>query len=283
MKKKVSFLLIALLVALAALTGCSSGGDGDKDGGDGAGGGEELKVVKVGASPAPHAEILAVAKEILADEGYDLQITEFQDYVLPNTAVDTGDIDANYFQHRQYLQDFNAKNGTKLTEVVGVHYEPFGVYAGKTDSLENLADGARIGVPNDPTNEGRALLLLQDLGLIKLSEDAGLEGTILDITENPKNLDIVELEAATLVRALSDTDVAVINGNYAIEGGLSVADALAVESADSNTGEIYTNVLVVNEGHENDEGIKALAEALCSDKVKAFIEETYGGAVVPVF
>lgn len=271
MKKKVSILLIAVLV-LAALAGCGSGDSG-----------EATKVIKVGASPAPHAEILAAAKEILAADGYDLQIVEFQDYILPNTATDTGDVDANYFQHRQYLQNFNENNGTELVEVVGVHYEPFGLYAGKVDSLDALTSGSKIGVPNDPTNEGRALLLLQDLGLITLDPEAGLEGTVLDITDNPKNLEIVELEAATLVRALSDVDVAVINGNYAIEGGLSVADALAVESADSQAGEVYTNVLCVKSGNEDNEGIQALAKALCSDEVKAFMEENYGGAVVPVF
>jgi len=239
--------------------------------------------VKVGASPAPHAEILEVAKELLAQQGVDLEIVEFTDYIQPNEAVESGDIDANYFQHITYMNNFNEGQGTHLASVAEIHYEPFGIYAGKTASLADLADGATIGIPNDPTNGGRALLLLQEQGLITLPADAGLEPTVLDIQENPHNYKIEELEAAQLPRSLDSLDVAVINGNYAIQAGLKVADALAIEAADGTAGTAYVNVLTVKEGNENSEGIQALVKALQSDEVKAFIEETYAGAVVPVF
>ena len=243
----------------------------------------EGTTLKVGASPAPHAEILAVVKELLAEEGINLEIVEFTDYIQPNTAVENGSIDANYFQHITYLNNFNAENGTHLVSVADVHYEPFGIYAGKTASLEELQDGAQIGVPNDPTNGGRALLLLQEQGLITLKEDVGLEPTKLDIAENPHNYEIVEMEAAQLPRSLGSLDIAVINGNYAIQADLKVADALAIESAEGTAGTAYVNVLAVKEGRESDPAIQALAKALCSDEVKAFIDETYAGAVQAVF
>ena len=244
----------------------------------------ELVKVKVGASVTPHAEILNAVKDELKAAGYDLEVVEFTDYVLPNTSVEDGELDANYFQHRKYLADFNKENGTHLVEVVPVHYEPFGIYAGKTKSLEELADGAKIAVPNDGTNEGRALLLLEAQGLIKLKENVGFTATKLDIVENPKNLEIQELDAAQLVRALGDVDLAVINGNYAIQGGLNAGkDALAVEDKDSEATQTYANVLAVKEGHEKDAGILALAKALQSEEVKKFIEENYDGAVIPMF
>ena len=239
--------------------------------------------VKVGATPAPHAEILEVVKEILAQQGVTLDIVEFNDYILPNNAVEDGSLDANYFQHVTYMNEFNAENGTHLAGVADVHYEPFGLYAGKTASLDALADGAQIAVPNDTTNEARALLLLQDNGLITLKEGAGLTATKADIAENPKNLDIVELEASQLPVRLADVDLAVINGNYAIDAGLKVTDALAVEAADSDAGTAYVNVLTVKEGRENDPAIQALVAALTSDEVREFINSTYEGAVVPVF
>ena len=241
------------------------------------------ETIRVGASITPHAEILNVVKPILAEQGYDLEVVEYTDYVLPNTATESGELDANYFQHQPYLDDFNAQNGTHLVSVAAIHYEPFAIYAGKSDSLENIADGATIAVPNDGTNEARALLLLEAQGLIKLREDAGFTDTKLDIEENPKNLDIVEMEAAQLPRVLPDVDFAVINGNYAIQGGLKVADALASESVESESAQTYANVLVVKEGNENNPAILALVDALKTEEVRKFIEDTYEGAVVPMF
>ena len=241
------------------------------------------ETIRVGASITPHAEILNVVKPILAEQGYDLEVVEYTDYVLPNTATESGELDANYYQHQPYLDDFNAQNGTHLVSVAAIHYEPFAIYAGKSDSLENIADGATIAVPNDGTNEARALLLLEAQGLIKLREDAGFTATKLDIEENPKNLDIVEMEAAQLPRVLPDVDFAVINGNYAIQGGLKVADALASESVESESAQTYANVLVVKEGNENNPAILALVDALKTEEVRKFIEDTYEGAVVPMF
>ena len=240
--------------------------------------------VRVGASPAPHAEILQVAKEILAQADITLDIVEFTDYIQPNTATESGDIDANYFQHQDYLNTFNAENGTHLVSVAQIHYEPLGIYPGKTASFEELADGAQILVPNDTSNEARALQLLAAQGLIELAPDAGLTATKQDITANPKNLEIVEMEAAQLPRSLASADMAVINGNYATQAGFSSAnDALAAESADSDAAQLYPNVLVVEEGREKDPAILAVAAALQSDAVRDFINETYGGAVVPLF
>ena len=240
--------------------------------------------ITVGASVTPHAEILEVVKPILAEQGYNLEIVEYMDYILPNTATESGEIDANYFQHELYLSDFNAENGTHLVSVLGVHYEPFGIYAGKSDSIENIADGATIAVPNDGTNEGRALMLLEELGLITLSDEATVTATKLDIVENPHNLDIVEMEAAQLPRVLGEVDYAVINGNYAIQGGLKIADALAVENSESESiKNYYVNVLVVKEGNENNEAIQALVAALQTQEVADFINSTYDGAVVPMF
>ncbi len=243
----------------------------------------ELKELLVGASPAPHAEILEAAKTVMAAKGYDLQIQEYTDYVIPNQALDGGDLDANYFQHKPYLDSFNEQNGTKLVSAGVIHYEPFGIYAGKTTDLSALPDKATVLVPNDVTNEARALLLLEAQGLLKLKEGAGLEATRNEIVENPKNLDIVELEAAQIPRSLADCDIAVINGNYAIESGLKVTDALATESSDSLAATTYGNVVAVREGDENREDIKALIEALTSPEVKAFMENKYEGAVVPMF
>ena len=243
----------------------------------------EGTTLKVGATPAPHAEILEVVKELLAEEGITLEIAQYNDYVQPNNAVEDGSLDANYFQHITYMNQFNADNGTHLVSAAEVHYEPMGLYAGKVASLEELPDGALIGLPNDATNEGRALLVLQQEGLITLAEDAGITATINDIVDNPKNLEFSEMEAAQLPRRLADLDMAVINGNYAIDAGLNMADALAIESAEGEAAQAYVNVLAVKEGRESDPAIQALAAALCSDEVKAFIEENYNGAVVAVF
>lgn len=307
MKKKIATLLIATLAfGVVGLTGCGAN-DGatneatenaatettqeteDADTADAAteettdATTGELEVLKVGASITPHAEILAQVKDTLAQEGYDLQVVEYNDYVLPNTALEDDELDANFFQHQPYLDDFNAENGTHLVSVAAVHFEPFGLYAGKTDSIANLKDGAIVAVPNDTTNEARALLLLEAQGLIKLKEGAGLTATVLDIEENPLNLEIKEIEAAQLVRSLPDVDIAAINGNYAAEGGLNVADAIAVEASDSLAADTYANVIVVKEGNENSEKTQALVGAVLSDGVKSYIEETYGNAVIPVF
>ena len=299
MKKLVSLLLAGAL-SFGLLAGCGGGNSGSAntpanntettpvDSTTPAGSTEtssvpEGTVIRVAASPTPHAEILKVAKEVLAEQGITLEIEEFTDYIQPNMVTEDGQVDANYFQHITYLNDFNEQNGTHLVSVADLHYEPFGIYAGKTTSLADLPDGAVIGVPNDPTNEGRALLLLQQEGLITLKEGAGLTATKLDIAENPKNLDIQELEAAQLPRSLDSLDLAVINGNYALQAGLNAADALAVESTDGEAAQAYVNVLVVKEGREEDPAILALVDALKSAEVKAHMEATWPGAVVPMF
>ena len=240
--------------------------------------------LKVAASPTPHAEILNVAKEVLAEQGIDLEVVEFSDYVQPNLVTENGEVDANYFQHTPYLDSFNEENGTHLVSVGAVHYEPFGIYPGKSDDLANIADGATIAVPNDTTNEARALQLLAAQGLITVRDGAGLTATVNDITDNPHNLQIKEIEAAQLPRTVQDVDFAVINGNYAMEAGFSVGtDALAIEDASSEAAQTYANVLVVKEGNESDPAIQALYAALTSDKVKDYINSTYDGAVVPIF
>ncbi len=240
--------------------------------------------LKVAASPTPHAEILNVAKEILAEQGIDLEVVEFSDYVQPNLVTESGEVDANYFQHTPYLDSFNEENGTHLVSVGAVHYEPFGIYPGKSDDLANIADGATIAVPNDTTNEARALQLLAAQGLITVRDGAGLTATVNDITDNPHNLQIKEIEAAQLPRTVQDVDFAVINGNYAMEAGASAAPhALATEDASSEAAQTYANVLVVKEGRENDPAIQALYAALTGDKVKDYINSTYDGAVVPIF
>ena len=220
--------------------------------------------VKVGASPTPHAEILNAAKDMLKAEGINLEIIEYSDYVQPNVALDSKDLDANYFQHKPYLDDFNAQKGTKLSSMGGVHYEPFGIYAGKCKSLKDLKKGAIVAVPNDATNEGRALLLMQDQGLITLKDGVGLTATVRDIKENPKKLRIEEIEAAQLVRALPDVDIAIINGNYAILGGLKVADALA----DYYAGQKMISVHPLNEG--TDGGFLAANKLAGLDRLEIF-------------
>ena len=232
-------------------------------------------------SPTPHAEILKQANELLKAKGYELEIKEFSDYVQPNLALESKQLDANYFQHKPYLDDFNKEKGTHLVSAGAIHYEPFGLYAGKTKSLDAIKDGATIAVPNDVTNEARALLLLQDQGLIKLKDGAGLTATTKDIAENKKNLKIKEIEAAQLARSLQDVDFAIINGNYAIQGGLKVSDALAKEESTSLAAETYANIIAVREGDENSDAIKALVEVLRSDDIKKYINDTYQGAVVP--
>ncbi len=291
--KKLLALTLALVLCLG-LAACGGGTSTDTDtntdtssdadtNGDATANGETITLT-VGATPNPHAEILAQVKDDLAAEGIDLVVKEYSDYVVPNTAVEEGDLDANYFQHTPYMEKFNEENGTHLVSVGKVHYEPMGIYPGLTKTLEELPDGATIAVPNDATNEARALQLLAAQGLIELKEDAGLNATPNDITSNPKNLQFKELEAAMLPQTASEVDLSVINSNFAMEGGMNPAtDSLASEDADSEAAQTFANIIAVKEGHENDPAIQALVKALQSDKVKEYIEKTYSGAVVAVF
>ena len=263
-------IILSLVIGSVALTGC-----GGKDGED--------KTIKVGASPAPHAEILKEVKAELEKDGYKLEIVEFQDYVQPNKALDAGDIDANYFQHKPYMDEFNAKQETELVSIGAIHYEPLGLYQGEKKSLDELAEGDKIAVPNDTTNEARALLLLESEGLIKLKKDAGLTATKQDVVENPKKLEIVELEAAIIPRSMSSVAMGVINGNYALSAGIKEETAITFESSDSAAAKTYANIIAVKKGNEDSEKSKALLKAMTSDKIKKFIEKKYGKAVVPVF
>ena len=243
---------------------------------------EEKGTIKVAASPIPHAEILEEAGKILAAEGWKLEVVIFEDYVQPNLVVESGELDANYFQHIPYLESFNEENKTHLVNAGGIHYEPFGIYAGTRASLEELQEGDAIAIPNDTTNEARALLLLQDNGVIKLKEGAGLTATVLDIESNPLNLDIVELEAAQVSRVRQEVAAVVLNGNYALEAGLTAGrDAITYEASDSEAAKTYVNVVAVKEGNENNEGIQALVKVLKSEEIKKFINDKYEGAVIP--
>ena len=243
---------------------------------------DDDKTITVAASETPHSEILEAAKPILEEEGYDLEVTVFDDYVQPNEVVESGDFDANYFQHIPYLNSFNEEKGTHLVNAGGIHYEPFGIYPGTKSSLDDIADGDTIAVPNDTTNEARALLLLQDNGIIKLKDGAGLEATVNDIEEIPYNVEIVELAAEQVARVAEETSYIVLNGNYALQAGYSVSkDALAYETSDSEAAKTYVNVIAVKEGNENSDKIKALVDVLKSDEIKDFINEKYDGAVIP--
>lgn len=285
------YLGLAALAALltVALAGCSGGSasssaaSSSADTSSASAAAAEKEVIKVGASPTPHGEILNAVADQLDAEGYKLEVVEYNDYVLPNTALEDGELDANYFQHITYLNDFNQENGTHLASVADVHFEPFGLYSQKISSLDELEDGAVVAVPNDTTNEARALLLLEQEGLITLNPEAGITATVLDITDNPKNLQIQEVEAAQVPRTLPEVDIAAINGNYALNAGLDVADAIATESSQGEAAKAYANVLVVKEGTEDEPKIKALVAALTSDTVAQFIADNYNGAVVTVF
>ncbi len=239
--------------------------------------------IKVGANITPHSEILEQAKPILEEQGITLEIVQIEDSITPNTGVIEGSLDANYFQHVPYLEQFNEENGSDLVSIGAVHYEPFGVYAGKTSSLAELPDGAVVAVPNNVTNEARALLLLAQEGVITLKEDAGIEATVADIVDNPKNIEFKELAPEQLTQALPDVDIAVINGNYAIEGGLSVKDALAVEANDGLAAKKYGNIVATSKDKEKDEALKALVSVLQSKAIADYINETYDGAVVPLY
>ncbi len=242
----------------------------------------EDKTITIAASAVPHAQILEQAAAILAEEGYELDVKVFEDYVQPNLVVDSGEMDANYFQHVPYLNDFNEQNGTDLVNAGGIHYEPFGIYPGKKASLDELEDGDEIAVPNDTTNEARALLLLQVNGILTLKEGAGLTATKMDIEENPFNIKLVEMEAAQIPRVKDEMAFVVMNGNYALQAGLSAAkDAIAYETSDSEAAQTYVNIIAVKSGNETSEKIKALVDVLTSDEIRSFINETYDGAVVP--
>ena len=274
--KKLKITLVAILtgcLALFSLAGCGASGTSSSS----------EKVIKVGASPTPHAEILNQVKDTLKSEGWDLQVVEYNDYIQPNTALQSGELDANYFQHITYLNNFNDENKTNLVSAGEIHFEPMRIYAGKTKSLSDLKDGAKVSVPNDTTNEARALLLLQQEGLIKLKDGATTNATKLDIVENPKNLEINEVEAAQVPRTASDVDIVVVNCNYALNAGLDTSTSLAVESDSGEAAKAYANVIAVKSGSENSEKTKALVKALQSSDVKNYIEKQYNGAVVALF
>ena len=301
MKKRLLTGILAGALAVSAFAGCGSAKEENSTATDNAAAKEETAgteaaaegtetataveskgTIKIAASATPHAEILAAAKPILAEQGWDLEVTEFDDYVLPNEVVESGEMDANYFQHVPYLDSFNEERGTHLVEVGKIHYEPFGIYPGTKSSLDDVAEGDVIAVPNDTTNEARALLLLQDNGIITLKADAGLEATVNDIEENPYNVQIEELAAEQVARVSDEVAYLVLNGNYALEAGYSVGqDALAYEKSDSEAAKTYVNVVVVKEGNEDNEGVKALVDVLKSDEIKEFINKTYDGAVIP--
>lgn len=293
--KKILSLITAGLLSVSVFAGCGDTASSGLSSGSETKAGEsaasttakeettDLTTITIGATSAPHAEILAQIVDDLKAEGIELVVTEFNDYQQLNPALSAGDIDANYFQHQPFLDTYNSEKNDTLVSVGKIHYEPFGIYAGKTKSLADLADGAEIAIPNDTTNGARALLLLQQEGLIKLKDGAGLEASALDIAENPHNYKITEIAAAQLPRSVADVDVAVINGNYAIEAGFQVKDALAVEASDSLAAETFGNVLAVRAEDKDSEAIQKVLKALKSDKVKTFIEETYAGGVVPLF
>ena len=267
--KKIIAIVLVLTLALS-LAACGAKADD--------------KTITIAASPTPHAEILKVAAEVLAKDGWTLKVTEYADYVVPNNVVEDGEMDANYFQHVPYLNTFNAENGTHLVSVAEIHYEPFGLYAGTKNAVADLVSGDKIAIPNDGSNRARALLLLEQEGIIKLKEGVGMEATVLDITENALNLDIVEMEAAQIAGVRDSVALAVINGNYALLAGLHVGtDAVAAEDDSSIAATTYANILVVKEGNEITEKTKALIKAVQSEEVKAYINSTYSGDVVPVF
>lgn len=298
MKKRVTAVILTAALAVASLAGCGSTATSESaaqatGSADTAATTEaatqaaesastEDKTITVAASATPHAEILEQAKSILAEQGWNLQVTVFDDYVQPNNVVDSGEFDANYFQHIPYLDSFNEEHGTHLVNAGGIHYEPFGIYPGTKSSLDDLESGDVIAVPNDTTNEARALLLLQDNGILTLKDGVGLEATVNDIVENPKDVKIQELAAEQVARVREEVAFVVLNGNYALQAGLSVAkDAIKYETADSEAAKTYVNVIAVKEGNENSEKTKALVDVLKSDAIRQYINDTYDGAVIP--
>ena len=266
--KKTIAIILTLVLALS-LAACGGAGSDDK-------------TITVAASPTPHAEILKAVADVLNEEGWTLKIVEYADYVVPNNVVEDGEMDANYFQHQPYLDTFNAENGTHLVSVLAIHCEPFGIYPGTKAAIADLSEGDKIAIPNDGSNRARALLLLEAQGLITMTEGVGMQATVLDIIDNPLNLEIVEMEAAQIANVRDSVALALINGNYAMQAGLFVGtDAIAAE--DAEIAKNYENILVVKEGNENNAKIQALVAAFKSDAVKNYINETYPGSVVPVF
>lgn len=272
--KKSIAVALALTTVLTISTACKSSKSSKSN---------NEKVIKIAASPTPHAEILEQVKDDLKDLGYELEIVEYQDYIQPNEVVESGEFDANFFQHQPYLDDYNKENGTSLVSVAKIHFEPLGIYPGKSDSLDDIKKGTTIAIPNDTTNEARALLLLEANGLIKLKDDAGLSATVNDILENKYEIDFEELEAAQISRVADEFDFVVLNGNYALDAGFSVAnDALAKEEESSDAALAYANIIAVKAGNEDSEKIKALISVLTSYDIKEYINSTYDGAVVPI-
>ena len=274
--------IVAAAGLALALTACG-GNSGAATTAAASSGAASDNVITVGASPSPHAEILEAIKPELEAQGYELKVVEYSDYVQPNVALSEGDLDANYFQHLPYLENYNTENGTDLASAGAIHFEPMGLYAGKSSDITNVPDGAKIAVPSDATNEARALLLLQDQGVIKLTDGVGLEATANDIVENPHNVELVEVEAAAVPRSLQDVDFGVINGNYALSAGLDTSATLASEGGDSEAAQTYANIVAVRNGDEDSEKTQALLKALTSDTARKFIEDTYKGSVIPVF
>ena len=274
MKKKLLSLALATILTAGLVTGCgSSASSSDQSSSQD---NTQKKTITVAASQTPHSEILAEAAKILEKQGYELKVTVFDDYVQPNNVVESGEFDANY------MEQFNKENGTHIVNAGGIHYEPFGIYPGTKKKLDDLAEGDTIAIPNDTTNEARALLLLQDNGLLTLKDGAGLTATINDIKENPKKLKFQELEAAQVAKVKDEVAFVVLNGNYALEAGYSVSkDSIAYEKADSEAAKTYVNIIGVKEGNENSDGIKALVKVLKSDDIKKFINDKYDGAVIP--
>ncbi|MEE0435243.1 MAG: MetQ/NlpA family ABC transporter substrate-binding protein [Peptococcaceae bacterium] len=289
--KKRKWLASALVATLAVglLAGCGGGNDAASTGSAAAessaqaeSSGSDDKTITIGASPSPHAEILNQFADKFEEKGYKLEVVEFTDYVQPNNALEAGDLDANYFQHKPYLDNFNEENGTDLVSAGAVHYEPMGIFSDSLTNLDSIPDGAKIAVPNDTTNEARALLLLQENGIITLKEGADITATKVDIAENPKNVEIVELAAEQIPRSLPDVDLGVINGNVALAAGLNFNDALVVEASDSLAAQTYANVIAVRAGEENSEKTKVIMDILTSDECKQFITDHFEGAVLPI-
>ena len=291
MKKFLALALCAIL-CLGLLAGCGTESsepteapaEGSETPAEGTPSGE-LETITVGATAVPHAEILEAVRGELETLGYELKVEIFNDYILPNTSLDDGSLDANYFQHGPYLENFNAERGTDLVNAAAIHYEPMGIYPGSKTTLDELAEGDTIAIPNDGSNETRALLILQDLGYITLTEgiNASSVATVLDIVDNPMNLEILEMNAENIPHSLPDVAFGIINGNYALQAGLTGNDALASEDAQSDAAQTYANIVACRSGDENSEKIQALITALTSETCREFIESTYDGAVVPIF
>lgn len=277
-KKRWTAVLLATL-ALGLLVGCSGGANGT---GSVADAGADDQVITIGASVTPHAEILNHFKDAFAEEGYQLDVVEFTDYVQPDKALAAGDLDANYFQHQPYLDNFNEVNGTDLVSVGANMYIPMAIFSNTLTSLDNIPEGTTVAVPNDTTNEARALLLLEENGFITLEDGVDVTATVLDIADNPHDLKFVELDAAQIPRSLEDADLAVVNGNFALDAGLNLDDALLVESADSVTAQTYANVIAVRAGEEDSAKTQTIVKILMSDECKQYIEENFNGAVLPV-